>query len=190
NRKFKGTKFPTPPRLDLLLQVAERTKNKEILGMATLTLDKMAEGGIWDHLGGGFHRYTVERTWTVPHFEKMLYDNAQLVEVYSKAYALTKKPLYRKIVNETLAYVKREMMSPEGAFYSSQDAETHHEEGRFYVWTRKEIEAALTEPAEREFIDRVYGLGGEPNFEKKYHILNLREPLLDVAKKMKMSKEE
>jgi uncharacterized protein len=186
----RGPKFPQAPKLLFLLDAGERMKAAEPVDMVSFTLDKMARGGIYDHLGGGFHRYSTERTWTVPHFEKMLYDNAQLVEVYARAWRLTKNPQCRRIVQETLAYVAREMTSPEGAFYSSQDAETHHEEGRFYVWTRKEIEAALTDPAEREFIDRVYGLGDTPNFEKKYHILTLPEPLADVSKRMKMSKEQ
>jgi uncharacterized protein YyaL (SSP411 family) len=189
NRKFKGPKFPTPPRLGLVLQAAQRTKNKELLGMVTLTLDKMAHGGIWDHLGGGFHRYTVERTWTVPHFEKMLYDNAQLTEVYSKAYAATKNPLYRKIVEDTLAYVRREMMSPEGAFYSSQDAETHHEEGRFYVWTPEELVAALPDKGDRDFVRKVYGLD-KVNFDDKYHILTLPKPLAETAKDLKLTEEQ
>src|SRR5262249_40183168 len=93
-RKFKGPKFPMPPTLAVLLDEAERTKSGELAQMVTLTLDRMALGGIYDHLGGGFHRYSTERTWTVPHFEKMLYDNAQLAEVYALAYRRTKKPLY------------------------------------------------------------------------------------------------
>ncbi len=189
-RKFRGPKFPTPPRLDFLLEVAGRTKDKDQLNMVTLTLDKMALGGIWDHLGGGFHRYTVERTWTVPHFEKMLYDNAQLAEVYAKAYALTKKPLYRKVVAETLAYVEREMISPEGAFYSSQDAETQHEEGRFYVWTDEELAKAITDKADLAFVRKVYGADQGPNFEEKYHILKLQKPTAELAKELKMTEDQ
>lgn len=190
NRKFRGTKFPTPPRLEFLLQVGARTKDKELLNMVTLTLDKMAHGGIYDHLGGGFHRYSTERTWTVPHFEKMLYDNAQLVELYSKAYRVTKRPLYRRIVEETVAYIEREMISPHGAFYSSQDAETHHEEGRSYVWTPKELAEALPEKADLDFIKKVYGADGPPNFEEKYHILKLVKPLPEVAEEMKITPEQ
>src|SRR5262249_51219036 len=162
--KFVGTKFPLPSRLDLLLRVGERTKNKELIDMAALTLDRMAEGGIYDQLGGGFHRYSTERTWTVPHFEKMLYDNAQLAETYATAYRRTKKPLYRRILEETLAYVQREMMSPEGAFYSSQDAETHHEEGRCYVWTAAELAEALPDKAQLGLARKVFGADGETNF--------------------------
>ncbi len=143
NKRFKGPKFPMPCRLDFLLQQGERTGNKALIEMACLTLDRMALGGIYDQIGGGFHRYSTERTWNVPHFEKMLYDNAQLVEVYACAFRLTKKPHYRRILEETLRYVEREMMAPSGAFYSSQDAETNHEEGRFYVWTDEELAAAV-----------------------------------------------
>jgi uncharacterized protein YyaL (SSP411 family) len=171
NRHYAGPKFPMPARLDFLLQAGARAKDQKIIGMATLTLDQMAMGGIYDQLGGGFHRYSTERTWTVPHFEKMLYDNAQLVSVYSRAYQLTKKPLYRRIVAETLAYVEREMRSPEGAFYSSQDAETHHEEGRSYVWTPAELADALPDAKELALIKKVYVPDGKLNFENKYHIL-------------------
>ena len=186
-RKFRGPKFPMPPRLDFLLQVAERTKDKKVLAHLTLTLDQIAQGGIYDQIGGGFHRYSTERTWTVPHFEKMLYDNAQLVEVYSKAYRLTKKPLYQRIVAETLAYVEREMTSPEGALYSSQDAETHHEEGRNYVWTPKELADALPDKEERDFIRKVYIPDNKLNFEEKYHILRWAKSAEEVAKDLKIT---
>ena len=189
-RQFKGPRFPVPSRLELLLNEGIRTKSKELLDMVTLTLDKMAQGGMYDQLGGGFHRYSTERTWTVPHFEKMLYDNAQLVEVYAKAYRHTNSPLYRRIVAETLAYVQREMMSPEQGIYSSQDAETHHEEGRFYVWTDKELDAALTDKAENQFARKYFSADGKPNFEDKYHILTQRRPLTEVAKELKVSQAE
>lgn len=187
NRRFKGTKFPMPPRLLFLLQVAERTKDKKLIEFLTLTLDQMAMGGIYDQIGGGFHRYSTERTWTVPHFEKMLYDNAQLVEVYSKAYRLLKKPLYRRVVVETLAYVEREMTSPEGAIYSSQDAETHHEEGRFYVWTPDELAAALPDKADLEFARKVYVADNKLNFEGKYHILRWAKTPAEVAAELNMT---
>ncbi|MCC6420435.1 MAG: thioredoxin domain-containing protein [Gemmataceae bacterium] len=185
--KFSGPKFPMPSYLLYLLRVGERTKNGELIGMVTLTLDKMAQGGICDQLGGGFHRYSTERTWTVPHFEKMLYDNAQLVEAYAHAYRLTKKPLYRRVLHETLGYVLREMTAPAGGFYSSQDAETHHEEGRFYVWTEKELQDALPANEGARLFRKVYGLDGKPNFEGKYHILTLPKLLPDVAKELKLT---
>jgi uncharacterized protein YyaL (SSP411 family) len=186
-RAFRGAKFPMPPRLDFLLQVGERIKDKKALAHVTLSLDHMALGGIYDQIGGGFHRYSTERTWTVPHFEKMLYDNGQLVEVYSKAYRLTKKPLYRRVVAETLAYIEREMTSPDGAFYSSQDAETHHEEGRNYVWTPKELADALPIKAELDFVKSVYVPEGKVNFEGKYHILRWSKTPEELAKELKMT---
>jgi len=189
-RLFQGPKFPQPPILLFLLEESERTKSEELLGMVTLTLDKMAHGGIYDHIGGGFHRYSTERTWTVPHFEKMLYDNAQLTEVYARAYRRTKKPLYRRILEETLAYVNREMTSPEGAFYSSQDAETHHEEGRSYVWTDAEIDAAIPDKADASLFRKVYGADGQPNFEKKYHIFTLPKSFTELAKEMKTNEND
>src|SRR5208282_3645095 len=178
------------PRLDFLLQINARTKDKRITEFLALTLDQMAMGGIYDQLGGGFHRYSTERTWTVPHFEKMLYDNAQLVSVYARAYHVTKKPLYRRIVAETLAYVEREMRSPEGAFYSSQDAETHHEEGRFHVWTPKELADALPDKAELDFIKQVYVPNNQVNFEEKYHILRWSKAPAELAKDLKMTEAE
>jgi uncharacterized protein YyaL (SSP411 family) len=173
NKKFRGPKFPIPPDLGLLHYEAERTKDEELLKMRALTLDRMALGGIYDHLGGGFHRYSTERTWTVPHFEKMLYDNAQLAEVYARAFQATKNPFYKKVVRETLAFVGRELTSPDGAFYSALDADSDGTEGRFYVWTTKEIDEVLKDKADADLVKKVYGAGSEANFEEKYHILLL-----------------
>jgi uncharacterized protein YyaL (SSP411 family) len=189
-RKFKGPKFPLPARLDFLLAQSQRRKDAKLAGVVTKTLDQMAMGGIYDQIGGGFHRYSTERTWTVPHFEKMLYDNAQLTELYAKAYGATRKPDYRRVVEETLAYVAREMTSPEGAFYSSQDAETHHEEGRSYVWTPAELRAALPDAAELAFVQKVYSADGKPNFEEKYHILRMAKPAPELAKDLDLSEED
>ena len=154
-----------PPYLRLLQEEAARAKAADLDGMLTVTLDHMARGGIYDQVGGGFHRYSTERTWTVPHFEKMLYDNAQLVEVYARAYRLTKKPLYRRVVEETLAFVKREMTAPEGGFYSAIDAETDGEEGRFYVWTDEELDAVLKDKADNALVRKVYGADEGYNFD-------------------------
>jgi uncharacterized protein YyaL (SSP411 family) len=191
-RKFRGTKFPTPPSLQLLQHEAARAE-APALGprhMVERTLDAMARGGIYDHLGGGFHRYSTERTWTVPHFEKMLYDNAQLVEVYARAYRATQKPLYRRVVRETLAFVERELTSPEGGFYSALDADTGGEEGRFYLWTDAEIAAALPDKADADLVKQVYSAEGKPNFESKYYILHLPRPLGERAAQRKMSEEQ
>jgi uncharacterized protein YyaL (SSP411 family) len=189
-RQFRGTKFPMPPYLELLLHEADQAKSKEALEAVGVTLDRMARGGIYDQLGSGFHRYSTERTWTVPHFEKMLYDNAQLAEVYAKAYRLTPKPIYRRIVEETLAFVKRELTSPEGAFYSALDAETGGMEGRFYVWTGQELDEALGNAADARLFKRAFGLDGRPNFEERYYILTLPKPFEEMAKEEKVTAEE
>jgi uncharacterized protein YyaL (SSP411 family) len=190
SKRFKGPKFPMPCRLEFLMQQGERTGEKALIEMVGITLDRMALGGIYDQIGGGFHRYSTERTWNVPHFEKMLYDNAQLAEVYAHAFRLTKKPHYRRILEETLAYVQRELMSPEGAFYTSQDAETHHEEGRFYVWMPEELAAAVPDPKDLAFVQEVYGASGKPSFENKYHILSLPKTPFEAARDMKISVDE
>jgi uncharacterized protein len=191
-RSFRGPKFPTPPRLALLQHEAKRQKMKELDDMVALTLDQMARGGIYDQLGGGFHRYSTERTWTVPHFEKMLYDNAQLCEVYAEAYRDTKKAQYRRVLEETIDFIAREMTAPEGGFYSALDADSQGEEGRFYVWTAKEIDAALADADKSmaALFKRVYGLDGEPNFESRYHILTLPRPLTEQAKDLKLTEEQ
>jgi uncharacterized protein YyaL (SSP411 family) len=191
-RGFRGPKFPTPPRLALLQHEAQRHKAKELDDMVARTLDHMARGGIYDQLGGGFHRYSTERTWTVPHFEKMLYDNAQLCEIYAEAYQTRENPQYRRVLEQTLAFIAREMTAPEGGFYSALDADAQGEEGRFYVWTKKEIDAALTDAdkSRTALFQRVYGLEGEPNFESRYHILTLPRPLAEQAQALKWTEEQ
>jgi uncharacterized protein YyaL (SSP411 family) len=186
-RGFRGTKFPTPPYLRLVQHEAARTKAKELTDLLAVTLDHMARGGIYDHLGGGFHRYSTERTWTVPHFEKMLYDNAQLVEVYADAYRATKNPFYRKVVQETLAFVGRELTSPDGAFYSALDADAEGEEGKPYVWTTKEIDAVLG-GQDAELFKQVYG--GKTNFEERFIILTLSSAVTDKATELKLTPEQ
>jgi hypothetical protein len=166
-------KFPQPMALEFLLRAHLRGVPRA-LAMVERTLEKMAGGGIHDQLGGGFHRYSVDDVWLVPHFEKMLYDNAQLARIYLLAYQATGKPLYRRVAEETLRYVQREMTSSEGAFYSSQDADSEGEEGKFFVWTSAEIEEALG-PDAPLFI-RTYGVTTGGNFEGK-NILRLpRDP--------------
>jgi hypothetical protein len=188
--RFRGPKFPTPPYLGLLEYEAARASSEEVEHMLKVTLDRMARGGICDQVGGGFHRYSTERTWTVPHFEKMLYDNAQLAEVYARAYRRTKNPFYRRVVREMLAFVARELTSPEGGFYSALDADSEEEEGRFYVWTAKELDAVLTDKAEADLVRKVYGAEAEPNFEDKYHILVLTKPLPERAKELELTEQQ
>jgi uncharacterized protein YyaL (SSP411 family) len=177
-------KFPLPTRILFAQAEAKRSKSKDLTIVAETTLDKMARGGIYDHLGGGFHRYSVDRTWTVPHFEKMLYDNAQLLEAYAAAYRETKKPLHARVLRQTIDWVAREMTSPEGAFYSALDADSEGEEGRFYVWTAKELAAALDKD-DLQFFRRVYGAKDGYNFEGKYHVLRLPTPLAELAEEQK-----
>jgi uncharacterized protein YyaL (SSP411 family) len=186
-KAFRGTKFPMPSYLELLLIEGKRENNNDILAKVDLTLEKMARGGIYDQLGGGFHRYSTERTWTVPHFEKMLYDNAQLVEVYSRAFAVQPKPIYRRVVEETLDFVIRNLTSPEGAFYSSLDADSEGEEGRFYVWMPKDLESAGLTKEELQLARTVYGIDQGTNFEDKYSILVLKKPLEDAESRAKLS---
>jgi len=157
-------KFPQPMLLEFLLRTNVRTGRPAALEMATDTLRAMAAGGMYDQLGGGFHRYSVDERWLVPHFEKMLYDNALLARAYLDAWQLTQEPAFARVVEETLAFVQREMTSPDGGFYSSLDADTEGEEGRFYLWTPEELEAVLgSEPGAA--LARAFDVTRAGNFE-------------------------
>jgi hypothetical protein len=175
------TKFPRPSALELLLTSLERKRQPEVERMLTHTLDAMALGGIYDHLAGGFHRYATEPTWSIPHFEKMLYDNAQLVGVYARAYALLGRPLYRQRVEQTLAYLDREMSHPEGGFVSAQDAEVDGREGASYVWTQSEIEQVLGKERAKAFL-AVYALAPTPE-NPALGVLRVRPPGEGTAQK-------
>jgi hypothetical protein len=186
-RKFAGAKFPRASVLRLVQHEAARVKSKELNDIVEISLEQMALGGIYDHLGGGFHRYSTERTWTVPHFEKMLYDNGQLLEVYALAYQRTKRPLYARVLRQTIDFVAREMTSPEGAFYSALDASTDGEEGKFYVWTAEEIEKVLVKNEDVQFFRKAYGAAEGYNFESKYHIFRLPKSPEKLAADFKIS---
>ena len=164
-------KFPNTGVLELFLRRYRLSQGPRFLEMVTDTLTKMAEGGIYDHLGGGFHRYSVDARWLVPHFEKMLYDNAQLVRLYVEAFRITGSPFFRQIIEETLDYILREMARPEGGFYSTQDADSEGEEGKFFVWEYKEVMDVLGEEV-GEIFSRVYDVSEPGNFEGK-NILHL-----------------
>jgi uncharacterized protein YyaL (SSP411 family) len=177
-------KFPQPMTLEFLLR-AHLRNDARALPMLELTLRKMARGGMYDQLGGGFHRYSVDSHWLVPHFEKMLYDNALLARVYVEAYQVTGEPLYRTIADETLAYLMREMRHPDGGFYSTQDADSlahpdaaHGEEGAFFVWTPDEIREILG--ADAALFCQIFDVSRQGNFEGK-NILNLPREISEVA---------
>ena len=203
-------KFPRPVTLNLLFRIAAREgassrDGKAALGMALLTLQKMAEGGMHDHLGGGFHRYSVDKFWHVPHFEKMLYDQAQLASSYLDAFQLTRAAGFERVARDILDYVRRDMTDPAGGFYSAEDADSllnhgkpEHAEGAFYVWTKDEIVRVLGEDAAAIF-DRVYGVeadgnapaGADPHDEfKGKNILIRRMAIEDAAKFFKKSEDE
>jgi uncharacterized protein YyaL (SSP411 family) len=181
-------KFPQPMGLELLLRICLRTEDPRARSMVALTLDKMARGGMYDQLGGGFHRYSVDAVWLVPHFEKMLYDNAQLALVYLHAFQVTGEQAYRRVCEETLDYVRREMTSPDGGFYATQDADSEGEEGKFFVWTPEEITAALCDEDARLFL-AYYGVRPGGNFEG-HSILFVPRPAAEVASQLGVSLEQ
>jgi len=159
-------KFPTPHNLIFLLRYSRLENSAEALKMSEKTLEQMYKGGIFDHIGGGFSRYSTDDKWLVPHFEKMLYDNALLAYAYLEAYGLTKRRLYRSVAEKTLRYVLRELTDPKGGFYSGQDADSEGVEGKYYVFTPEEIERVLGKSEGRKFCER-FGISGEGNFEGK-----------------------
>jgi uncharacterized protein len=176
----EAPKFPHPPNLVRLLRhwrgtALGESPDLEALYMVTATLQQMGEGGIYDLLGGGFCRYSVDAHWMIPHFEKMLYDNAQLLPLYAQAWSVTNEGLFRRIASGTAGWVMREMQSPEGGYWSSLDADSEGEEGRFYAWTRKEVERLL-EPGEFAAVSAVYGLDRAPNFEGRWHLHTFMTP--------------
>ena len=165
----RAPKFPMPGNYQFLMRYHHLTQNTESLQQVRLTLEKMAHGGIYDQLGGGFARYSTDSLWKVPHFEKMLYDNAQLVSLYSEAFQQSKDPLYKRIVEETLSFVGREMTSPEGLFYSAIDADSEGEEGRFYIWQKDELLELLGN--DFPFFSRVFNVNERGYWEHDNYIL-------------------
>ncbi|MDJ1498062.1 thioredoxin domain-containing protein [Cytophagaceae bacterium DM2B3-1] len=163
-------KFPMPSIYLFLLRYWQITQNSTALKQLRLTLDRMASGGIYDQAGGGFARYSTDPEWFAPHFEKMLYDNGQLVSLYSEAFAATKDTLYKQVVYQTIEFLERELTSSEGGFYSALDADSEGEEGKFYVWTKKEISTILGHDA--EWICAYYGITEEGNWEHGNNILH------------------
>jgi uncharacterized protein YyaL (SSP411 family) len=157
-------KFPHPTDLALLLREHATSGDAQALHAVVLTLECMAEGGIYDQLGGGFCRYSVDERWEIPHFEKMLYDNGPLLGLYADAWTITRAPRFVQVVAETAAWIMREMQSPEGGYFSSLDADSEGHEGKFYVWSREQVRAALS-PEEWDVVGPHFGIDAPPNFE-------------------------
>jgi uncharacterized protein YyaL (SSP411 family) len=198
----RAPKFPHPMSLDFLLRVASRrragapeeseedgdVRDPRLLPLVHLALDHMAEGGVYDQVGGGFHRYSTDERWLVPHFEKMLYDNALLARTYLAAWQFMGKPRYRRICEEVLDYVLREMTDQAGGFYATQDADSEGEEGKFYVWSRDELRAALDE-ADFQIVERMWGVTARGNFEGR-NILHVARPAAAVAADLGLTEEQ
>ena len=184
----KAPKFPMPIGYQFLLQYHYLTKDKDALKAVTTTLNKMADGGIYDQVGGGFARYSTDAIWKVPHFEKMTYDNAQLVSLYSSAYQATKNPYYKTIVYETLAFMKREMTYKGEAFYASLDADSEGEESKFYVWSNQELKKILQE--DYALIATYYNVTEQGNWENNHNILLKTKSDTEIASKFNLTKTE
>lgn len=189
-------KFPTPHNFFFLLRYGQRTRDEEPLRMVEKTLQTMRMGGIYDHVGFGFHRYATDTSWLVPHFEKMLYDQALLALAYTEAYQATGNAAYRITAEEIFAYVLRDMTSPEGGFYSAEDADSEGEEGKFYVWTLAEIREALGEE-DGDLAIRVFNVKPEGNFHEEAtgritgaNILHLQAPISEIASNLGMSADD
>jgi len=178
-------KFPHPTDLMLLLRVHAREGAPRPRAMVLTTLNRMAAGGIFDHLGGGFFRYSVDAEWNIPHFEKMLYDNGPLLRLYTEAFALTGEAQYQAVAEHTADWLMREMQSPEGGFYSTQDADSEGVEGKFYVWSPREVEALLS-AEEYAVAARHFGINRGANFEATHWHLHEAEPLWQVAKSLNL----
>ena len=170
----RAPKFPLPNNYQFLLEYATLSGDEESLEFVSTTLDEMAKGGIYDQIGGGFSRYSTDEEWKAPHFEKMLYDNAQLVSLYSEAFTATHNPRYKKIVYETLEFIERELTNKTGGFYSALDADSEGEEGKFYVWKKEELQEVLTEE-EFEIIKEFYNVTSKGLWEHENYILLMDE---------------
>ncbi len=181
----RAPKFPLPSGFHTLLTYYYMSGELKALSLVNTTLVKMARGGIYDQVGGGFARYSTDALWRVPHFEKMLYDNAQLIKLYSDAWMVTKNPLYEEVVKETVAFMKKNWLSSEGAFYSSFDADSEGEEGKYYVWTAEEIDSLLGNDA--ALFKLYYNVREEGNWENGRNILYITTDLSTVAGKMNLT---
>ena len=175
-----GPKFPQPWRVDALLRASVAAEGDDALPAATASLDAMAAGGVYDHLGGGFHRYATDREWTVPHFEKMLYDNGELLALYAAAYRRTGRDRYARIVRETADFLRREFRHDDGGLFSTLDAQSEGEEGTFYVWTPAEVDAAIDDDRTAAIAKDRFGVTDAGNFEGKT-VLTVSSSIPDLA---------
>jgi len=182
-------KFPRSVEISKLLRYYQRTKKAKVLEMCETTLESMAHGGMYDQIGGGFHRYSTDEKWLVPHFEKMLYDNALLARTYLEAFQVTGKDFYSRIAREVLDYVLREMTSPEGSFYSATDADSEGEEGKFFVWTPEQVGEVLGRDDARALCE-YYSITIGGNFEGRTSIPHVRKPVEEVAGSLNLSHEK
>lgn len=193
NGGFRGApKFMMPNNFEFLLRQAVESNDETLLNYVTLSLDKMAYGGLYDQLGGGFSRYSTDEKWHVPHFEKMLYDNAQLVSLYSNAYLVTKKPLYKEVVEETLDFIALDLTNKEGGFYSSLDADSNNkdgklEEGAFYVFTQEELEDLLED--DFKIFREYYNVNSYGKWEHNNYVLIRKKTNLEIEKEFNISHE-
>ncbi len=181
-------KFPHPTEIEFCFERFAATGNKDALNVAITTLKKMANGGIYDHLGGGFARYSVDRYWMIPHFEKMLYDNGPLLRLCADAWLIGGDEQFKQVAEETAAWVMREMQSAEGGYYSTIDADSEHEEGKFYVWLSEEARQYLL-AEEYAVTAALYGLDGPSNFEGSHWHLRIVKPLAAVVQQLGMAEE-
>ncbi len=184
--RLGAPKFPMPNTYEFLMKYHWLTGNEEALKTTLTGIDNMAKGGIYDQLGGGFARYSVDEYWLVPHFEKMLYDNGQLISIYAQAYQLTKDPFYKKTIEQTLEYIEREMTSKENGFFSSLDADSEGEEGKFYIWTEEEIDRVLGDNDNCKIFKSYYDVSKLGNWEHK-NILNIKGDKEQLSKKYETS---
>jgi uncharacterized protein len=181
-------KFPHPTEIEMCFERFAATGNQDALNVAIKTLKNMANGGIYDHLGGGFARYSVDQYWMIPHFEKMLYDNGPLLRLCADAWLISGDEQFKQVAEETAAWVMREMQSPEGGYYSTIDADSEHEEGKFYVWLPEEARQYLL-AEEYAVIAALYGLDGSANFEDSHWHLRIVKSLTDVAQQLGITDE-
>ena len=184
----RAPKFPLPNNYEFLLHYGVKYQNDKVSSHVELTLDKIALGGIYDQVGGGFSRYSVDMLWKVPHFEKMLYDNGQLLSLYSEAYKYFKKPLYKRIVYQTIAWLQREMLTKDGAFYSALDADSEGDEGKFYCWNKEDMLNVLGD--DYNWVSDFYNLNQRGYWEEEKYIPLRTESDMSFAKKMNWSLEE